>query len=149
MRWMLEMLMSAEPSHVQCMELLANPSTQRILEAMGYEYSERGLADYRRSRPNIVPALVRAIVAELERHPVFPSRYTDQTPEVGVYIRKLGNDFVFKEIDKPSVWQEHAFSNPEGAARAYIQRVIDAYWLKPDKDIYAPTKSVRSSWLKG
>jgi hypothetical protein len=47
--------------HDDCLEVLDNPSTQNILEKLGYEYSDRGLSEYRKENPNIVPALVQAV----------------------------------------------------------------------------------------
>src|ERR1700691_4916110 len=88
--------------HNDCLEVLHNPLTQNILEKLGYEYSDRGLSEYRKEDPNIVPALVQAVVTELERHPVFPPRYRDVLPQVGVYIdpywlksdTQIGSDLV-------------------------------------------------------
>src|ERR1700733_9125505 len=111
--------MPRELSHGEIIELLANPSTQNILEKLGFEYSDRGLSEYRKAHPNLVLMLVQAIVTELEGHPIFPPKCRDHLPEIGVYIRKQNKDFVLMDIDKPSVWQEYTFSTPEGAARGY------------------------------
>ena len=116
-------------SHADCLELLADPSTQNVLEKLGYEYSDRGLSDYRRTRPNIVPPLVQAIVNELDLHPVFPSKYQDHPPEIGMYIRKEGNRFVLMDIDKPSLRTARSFPTAQEAARAYIRKIVDSYWL--------------------
>jgi len=118
--------------HGDCLAILDNPSTQNILEKLGYEYSDRGLSAYRADRPNIVPALVAAIVRELNQHPVFPPQYREALPQVGVYIRRRGTEFILMDIDKPSVWQDHAFPTAEGAAHGYVRKILDDYWLKSD-----------------
>jgi hypothetical protein len=121
--------------HEDCLAILDNPSTQNILERLGYEYSDCGLSAYRADRPNIVPALVGAIARELGQHPVFPPKYRDALPQVGIYIRKQGAEFILMDIDKPSVWQDHAFPTAEGAARGYVRKVLDDYWLKSDTTV--------------
>jgi hypothetical protein len=138
--------MDAELSHGDCLALLANPSTQNILEKLGYEYSDRGLSEFRKTRPNIVPTLIAAILAELELHPVFPLSSRDRLPDCGKYITKTGNNFVLMDIDKPSVWVEYVFVTPEEAAHGYIRKVLDPYWLQSDLSSDIPPKSVRRSW---
>jgi hypothetical protein len=137
--------MVAELSHGDCLALLANPSTQNILEKLGYEYSDRGLSEFRKARPNIVPTLVRAIVAEMELHPIFPPSSRDRLPECGKYISKTGGNFVLMDVDKPSVWVEYVFATPEEAARGYIRKVLDSYWLESDASDDLHPKSVRRS----
>jgi hypothetical protein len=137
--------MSADLSHDAAMELLANPSTQNILEKLGYEYSDRGLAEYRKTRPNIVPALVQAIVRELRSHPVFPTRFEIRLPDCGFYIYKQGDDFVLMDMEKPSIWTEQAFPTREGAARGYVRKLLDSYWLRSDTENTILPKSVRHS----
>lgn len=132
-------------SHEDCLELLANPSTQMILEKLGYEYSAQGLAKYRKTRPNFVPALVQAIATELQTHPIFPLKFRGRLPETGVYIRKQDGAFVLRNIDKPSVWSEYAFPTAERAARGYVQTILDSYWLQPDRDSYKLPESIRRS----
>jgi hypothetical protein len=138
--------MQAELSHADCLDLLANPSTQNILEKLGFEYSPAGQSMYRLDPPNIVPPLVQAIANELKSIPVFPPKYRDHPPQVGFYIYQAGTDYVLKDIDKPSVWQEHAFRTAEGAARGYVRKILDAYWLRPDTDADASPFFSRSSW---
>jgi hypothetical protein len=116
--------------HDDCLAILRDPSTRNILEKLGYEYSVRGQDEYRKERPNIVPALVDAIVAELQRCPVFPTKFLNALPEIGVYIQWRDGDFVVMDIDKPSVWMEHVFPTAERAARVYVGKILDPYWLK-------------------
>ncbi len=118
--------------HEVCLELLAKPSTQNFLEKLGYEYSTGGLTLYRRDRPNIMPAIVKAVVAELERHPVFPSEYRNSVPTCGLFIRRDDQDFAVMDIDKPSAWDKTVFSTAEGAARRYIRMRCDQYWFDSD-----------------
>jgi hypothetical protein len=122
--------MVPNPSHSDCLSILANPTTQNILERLGYEYSDRGHAEYRKTRPNIIPSLAQAIVAELQMNPIFPPQH--RPPEVGVYIHKLPNGFALIDIDKPSVREEDIHPTAEGAARGYVRKVLDDYWLEPD-----------------
>jgi hypothetical protein len=138
--------MNMDLSHKDCLELLADPSTENILKKLGHEYSDRGQSEYRKIRPNFVPALVKAITAELQHHQIFPPRYRDSLPQTGIYIRNQGDAFVLMNIDKPSVWTEYAFPTPEGAARGYVQMILDSYWLKPDHDSYKLPENVRLSW---
>jgi hypothetical protein len=121
------------PSHEECLKLLANPSTRNILEKFGYEYSDSGMSEFRKIRPNIVPVLVQAIVIELEHHPVFPPSARSTLPEVGLYIQRRADGFAVMDIDKPSFFEEHVHSTPEGAARSYVFKLIDPYWLQPDR----------------
>ena len=121
-----------ELSHNACLTVLANPSTQVIPEALGYEYSDRGLREYRTNRPPIMEYLVGAIVKELDQHAVFPPKYRDRLPDVGVFIQKHGDQFVLLDIDKPSVSQEHVFASAESAARGYVIKMLDTYWLRTD-----------------
>ena len=120
-------------SHENCLAILANPSTQTILEKLGYEYSDRGHAEYRKARPNIVPPLVLAIVKELERHPAFPPEYRD-LPKMGLYVRKEGDNVVLVDTVEPSALRAGAFpfATPDGAARAYVRMVLEPYWLQLD-----------------
>jgi hypothetical protein len=126
--------MTADLSHAQCLDLLCNPSTQNVLEKLGFEYSERGHGEYRKHRPNIVPPLVRAVVTELESTGGFPEPGIDRPPEMGLYIRERAGTFVLIDVDKPSVSEEQTFTTPEPAAKGYIYAVLDAYWLSPDAD---------------
>jgi hypothetical protein len=82
--------------------------------------------------------LVSAIVAELKVHPIFPPRHRDRLPDCGLYIQQQGDKYIFSDVDKPSVRDDYPFPTPEGAARAYIQKLFDSYWLKPDRDEYQP-----------
>jgi hypothetical protein len=114
------------------MKILANPSTQVILEALRYEYSDRGHADFRRECPDIIAPLVRAIVAELQRNSIFPA--TKKISDIGVFIQKRGDEFVLSDVDKPSVRDDYSFLKAEDAAHGYVRKILDAYWLKSDKD---------------
>jgi hypothetical protein len=125
---------SMELSHQDCLEVIANPSTQTIVEKLGYEYSPLGLASCRKSRPNIMPALVRAVVTELEREPIFPQARRGPRPEVGVFIQKQDGEFVVWNIDKPSAWGKETFTTADGAATRFIRYRCDAYWLGTDVD---------------
>src|SRR6516164_9246527 len=102
-----------EISHEACLKILANPCTEVIFEALGYEYSEKGHARYRQECPNIVPRLVRAIVVELGHSSVFPP--AQRLPQTGLFIHKRGEEFVLVHNDKPSDGNEHAFPTAEGA----------------------------------
>jgi hypothetical protein len=141
--------MNPEISHDDCLDLLARPSTQNILKKLGFEYSDRGLAEYRKARPNLVPILVRAIVDELKSNPIFPKKYRDKAPTVGVFISKQADDFILRDIDKPSVVAEHIFSDPEAAARGYIRKILDSYWLQPDNESTSTMlKSLNRNWMR-
>jgi hypothetical protein len=120
------------PSHDACLKLLANPSTQNILETFGYEYSVAGQDAFRSARQNIVPALVKAIVTELALDPVFPPRYRLHLPEIGLYIENRADGCAVINIEKPSVVDEYVHPTAEGAARSYIYKSIDSYWLAAD-----------------
>lgn len=119
-------------SHDDCLKVLANPSTQTILESLGYEYSASGLSEYRKTRPNIFPHLVRAVMKELEQHPIFPPEYRDHLPQIGVYIHKREAGYVLMDIDKPSVREERCFATSEGAVRGYVRKILEPYWLESD-----------------
>jgi hypothetical protein len=142
-------LMMPDLSHDECLALLAKPTTQTILEKLGFDFSDSGLSEYRKTHPNIAPSLIRAIVKELEIHSIFPPYFRDHIAQSGVFIRKQGDDFVLMDMDKPSVWMEQAFPTPDGAARGYIRKVIDTYWLQPDSGTDNPPKSIRTSWPSG
>ena len=118
-----------------------------MLEILGYEYSDKGLSRYRDERPNIMPSLIAAISNDLREHRLFPAFFRDHLPETGMYIEQRGQDFVFADIDKPSVWGRAGFVTAEGAARALIRRRCDAYWLKPDSGNDEAPTYVRYSWL--
>jgi hypothetical protein len=134
-----------ELSHEDCLTLLADRSTQNFLEKLGYEYSPAGLSLYRRNRPDIMPALVKAVVAELERDPIFPPEYRGSIPQFGLFIRGEGRDFTVMDIDKPSAWGKEIFSTSEGAARRYIRKRCDKYWFDSDPSHDEQPKSVQSS----
>jgi hypothetical protein len=118
-------------AHDACLRVLFHPSTQNILEALGYEYSESGHADYRKTRPNIVAPLVRAVVTELAQNPIFPT--SKVTPKVGLFIEKRGDKYVLVDTERLSEWNEHAFPTAEGAAHGYVRKILDRYWLEPVK----------------
>jgi hypothetical protein len=138
--------MPVDLSHAECLDLLANPSTQNIVEKLGFEYSERGQEEYRAHRPNIVPALVRAIVTELESKDLFPEAGIDRVPQMGISICEHAGKFFLMEIDKPSAWEEQVFATPEAAAKAYVYEVVDAYWLRDDVGGPAEPEAKRFSW---
>jgi hypothetical protein len=121
------------PSHESCLELLRNPSTQNILEKLGYDYSESGLFEFRKARPNIVPILVQTIVTELANHPIFPPSSRKILPHIGLYIQCQAEGFAVVDIDKPSMLDVYVHPTPEGAARSYIYKLIDSYWLQFDR----------------
>jgi hypothetical protein len=123
------------PTHEACLRLLANPSTQNILEAFGYDYSDSGLAEFRKVRPNIVPILIQAIITELEHDPVFPPSARKCLPQIGLYIHHKNEGYAVMDIDKPSVFDEHVHATREGAARSYIYKSIDPYWLQTDREM--------------
>jgi hypothetical protein len=68
-------------SHDDCLALINNPSARIVLETLGYDYSPSGHSSFRKDRPNIMPALVQAIVTELERHPCFHRSLANRSPQ--------------------------------------------------------------------
>jgi hypothetical protein len=140
-------------SQSDSLNLLANSSTQNILEKLGYEYSNRGLSEYQKSRPNIVPTLVQAIVTELGLHPQFPPMSQREIQDgglsqnVGLSIVREGSEFVLLEVDKSNVWVKFRYTTAEQAARAYIYKVVDAYWLRSDTIGKPNHTAAQCSWL--
>jgi hypothetical protein len=124
------------PSHDDCLQILADPSTQNILEKFGYEYSLAGAAEFRKSRVNIVPILVSAIVAELQSHGVFPpSARLQISATTGLYIEKRMDGFAVVNVEKPSIVSEWVHAKPTEVARSYAYKVLDDYWLQADRDL--------------
>jgi hypothetical protein len=76
---------------------------------------------------------------------MFPPQPGESLPAVGVVTRKEGESFTVTDIDRPSVWVKETFSTALEAARRYLHKRVDPYWLEPESDDQSP-KFVRYSW---
>jgi hypothetical protein len=68
--------------------LLYEESTRRPLEILGYEYSSRGIREFRRERPDYLPQIHALIRQSVDEAGNFPRALNSSTLEDGTYLER-------------------------------------------------------------
>jgi hypothetical protein len=82
-------------SYQDALELLGYASTGRHpLEILGYEYSTRGMRQFRQERPDVASQLVPLIQASLEEAGMFPREPGEEVLRDGAYLERRSDGVI-------------------------------------------------------